>query len=102
MIFQDEHFSAAQSFALARDILDRVDGSRGFAGIWWDDRRAVSLTMCRNILVNDYPLQFHQKLVHVCRQLEALPSGPSELALFDTRRLKWAGRTHYWFPDLIP
>ena len=46
--------------------------------------------------------KFFQHLARACTQLQALPSTPEELASFDSKRLKWVGRTHPWFPDLLP
>ncbi|TFY64217.1 hypothetical protein EVJ58_g2758 [Rhodofomes roseus] len=36
-------YSPAQSFALAEDMLDSLEGLEGFASIWAEDRRAVSI-----------------------------------------------------------
>ncbi|KAH9842464.1 Mak10-domain-containing protein [Rhodofomes roseus] len=76
-------YSPAQSFALAEDMLDSLEGLEGFASIWAEDRRA-----------------FFQGLARICIQLQALPASSADVAGFDLRRLKWVDRTHPWFPDL--
>ncbi|KZT74069.1 Mak10-domain-containing protein [Daedalea quercina L-15889] len=83
-VLLEEHYSAAQSIVLASNILEKLDGSQGFASIWANDRQA-----------------FVQNLARVCRQLEALPATSADVAAFDARRLKWVDRTHPWFPDLV-
>ncbi|KAH9930842.1 Mak10-domain-containing protein [Fomitopsis serialis] len=80
----DTHYSPAQSFAFAGNVLDGLGNSIGFAGIWAEDRRV-----------------FFQDLARVCRQLEALPASSEQILSFDVGRLKWVDRTHPWFPDLL-
>ena len=69
--------------------------------MWADDRKAVSIFIQKYCQIVTIFHKLFQHLAQICRQLEALPSTPSELASFDSKRFRWMGRTHPWFPDLV-